>query len=687
MSIDKIRNIILLGHGGTGKTSLAEAMAFSAGVLDRFGKVGDGTTTSDYDPEEIKRQISISTSIVPFDWNNNKINIIDTPGYFDFVGEVTEGLCAADGAVIVVSGKSGVAVGTENAWEYAQAKGLPALFYINKMKSEHANFDKVLQQIKENFGTSIAPIVIPIHEGGKLCGFIDLISMKGYAWQGDKLVPGEIPASMADTAASMREELMETAAGADEELMEIYFENGELTEEELKKAVAIGVRTRVLTPVLAGSSAINAGTNFLMDALVDWFPAPSERGKIEGHLPDSEEAVSFETKEDAPLCAHVFKTVADNYGKISMFRVFSGTLTADSQVYNANKDAMEKIGRLYVLRGKKQIEVDKLVAGDIGAVTKLAVTGTGDTLCSKSNPIILPAIDFPHPKLTLAILPKAKGDEEKISAGLNKLLEEDPTFTFENRAETHQMVISGIGDQHLDVICTKLKSKFGVGVDLGPAKVPYRETIRKPVRVQGRHKKQSGGHGQFGDVWIEFEPNPDSTELVFEEKIFGGAVPKNFFPAVEKGLRECVTRGVLAGYPVVNLKATLVDGSYHPVDSSEMSFKMAASIAYRDGLPQASPVLLEPIGKLVVTIPDANMGDISGDINKRRGRVLGMNPLGHGKSEIEAEVPMSEMSTYASDLRSITQSRGQFTFEFVRYEQAPEMVAQKVIEESKKAAE
>ena len=635
MSIDKIRNIILLGHGSTGKTSLAEAMAFSAGVLDRFGKVGDGTTTSDFDPEEIKRQISIGTSMVPYDWKNNKINIIDTPGYFDFVGEVTEGLCAADGAVIVVSSKSGVAVGTENAWEYAQAKNLPTVFYINKMKSEHANFDKVLQQIKDNFGTSVAPVVIPIHEGGKLGGFIDLISMKGYAWEGDKIVPGEIPVSMADVAKSMREELMETAAGADEELMEAYFENGELTEEQLKKAVAIGVRTRVLTPVLAGSSAINAGTNFLMDALVDWFPNPSERGKIEGHLPESEEAVSFETKEDAPLCAHVFKTVADNYGKISMFRVFSGTLTADSQVYNANKDAMEKIGRLYVLRGKKQIEVDKLVAGDIGAVTKLAVTGTGDTLCSKSNPIILPAIDFPHPKLTLAILPKAKGDEEKISAGLNKLLEEDPTFTFENRAETHQMVISGIGDQHLDVICTKLKSKFGVAVDLGPAKVPYRETIRKPVRVQGRHKKQSGGHGQFGDVWIEFQPG-DVEELVFEEKIVGGAVPKNFFPAVEKGLRDSVKKGVLAGFPVVYLKATLVDGSYHDVDSSEMAFKVAANLAYKAGLPQADPVLLEPIGSLKVYVPDDYMGDVIGDLNKRRGRILGMNPQGDGQSIVEA---------------------------------------------------
>jgi len=682
--ISKIRNVCLISHGGAGKTSLAEAMLYNAGVLDRLGKVVDGTTTTDSDPEEIKRKISIYTSLAPLEWKGDKFNIIDTPGYFDFVGEMMEGIRVADAAIIVVSGKSGVAVGTEKAWQYALKRKLPRMIFINKIDEENANFYAVLDQLREKFGKSIAPFQVPIKEGDHINGFVNIIKMTARKFDGQKIIDIPIPDGMNEQIEPVRQMIIESVAETSEELMEKYFAGEEFTVEEMQNALRTGVIDGSIVPVLCGSAVTNIGVQVLMDSIVEYFPSPDEIGNIEGIKPGTDDIIQMKPAEDQPLAALVFKTIADPYvGKLSIFRVYSGKITADSTVYNPNTDTNEKIGHLYVLRGKKQIEVDSITAGDIGAVTKLTNTNTGDTLCSASNKIILEGIDFPEPAISLAVTPKAKGDEEKITAGLNRLVEEDPTLKVEMNNETHQMLISGVGEQHLDVVVSKLKSKFGISVELTEPKIPYRETIRKKVKVEGKHKKQSGGHGQYGHVWIEFEPG-ETEDLIFEEKIFGGAVPKNFFPAVEKGLRESILHGVLAGYPVVNLKATLVDGSYHPVDSSEMAFKIAAALAYKKGLEQASPVLLEPIGHLEVIVPDDYMGDIIGDLNKRRGRILGMNPMEGGLQQVVAEVPMAEMFKYATDLRSMTQARGSFKLTFERYEEAPPQVSQKVIEEAKK---
>lgn len=686
-STGKIRNVCLMGHGGVGKTSFAEAALFNAKAADRLGKINDGTTTTDYDPEEIKRAFSINTAIAPLDWKEAKINFIDTPGYFDFVGEVNEGIRVADSALILISGRSGVAVGSEQAWSYAKDKGIPVAFFVNKLEDENANFMNVLEGLKSAFGTAVAPFQFPIKEGGKLLGFVDVVTQKGYKYDGANTVPADVPADLTDAISSVRDILMEAIAETDEELMEKYFGGEEFTDEEVSRAVRHGVKNGSIVPVYLGSAALNVGVTPVMDAIASYFPSPEDSGEAEAIDAKTNEKVMLAVKDDGPLAAVVFKTIADPFvGKLSMFRVYSGVMKSDSTVYNPNKQTNEKIGKICFLRGKKQLETTEVGAGDIGAVTKLSTTVTGDTLCSASKPLILEGIEFPAPVLSLAIAPQAKGDEEKVGSGLRKLEEEDPSFKYLNNTETHQMLISGVGEQHLDVIVSKLKSKFGVSVNLFEPRVPYRETIRKKVKVEGKHKKQSGGHGQFGHVWMEFEPG-ENEGLTFEEKIFGGAVPKNYFPAVEKGLRDCIQNGVLAGYPVVNLKATLVDGSYHPVDSSEMAFKVAASIAYKEGLKQAGPVLLEPYGKLEVTVPDSYMGDIVGDVNKRRGRILGMNPIGGGLALVEAEVPMSEMNKYATDLRSMTQARGRFKLEFERYEEAPANVAQVVIDKAKKEAE
>ncbi len=682
---DKIRNVVLLSHSHAGKTTLAEALLFGAGATDKLGKIADGTTLLDFDPEEIKRKFSINTVTSPYIYKDYKINLIDTPGYFDFAGEVSEGIRAAEGALIVVSAKSGVSVGTELSYERAKKANLPVIVFINKMDDDHANYTKTLEELKEKFGRCVAPFRMPIIEDRKLTGYVNIITMKAYAYTAtsdDGEIP--IPDYLADEIANCRNFLCEAVAETSDELMERYFAGEEFTEDEMRVALKKGVKDGSIVPVYSGSAINNMGVRFLSNAFVNYFPAPDADGVVKG-VDKSGGEVELPVKADAPLSIQVFKTIADPFvGKMSLIKVCTGTLTADTPIYNSTKDVNEKPGKIYTLLGKKQVEVPSLTAGDIGVLNKLAYTTTGDTLCSAAKPIIFPTITFDRPVLTMAIVPKSKGDEEKITSGLRRLMEEDPTFTIENRVETHQMVISGMGEQHLDIIVSKLKAKFGVDVTLSPAKVPYRETIRKKVKVQGRHKKQSGGHGQFGDVWIEFEPG-ETEELIFEEKIFGGAVPKNFFPAVEKGLQESILEGPLAGYPVVNLKATLVDGSYHPVDSSEMSFKLAASIAYKEGMAQASPVLLEPIGKLMVTIPDDYMGDVFGDVNKRRGRVIASNPAeGKGKSVVEADVPMSEMTSYATDLRSMTQGRGSFTFDFSGYEQAPDSIAQKVIAESKK---
>ena len=672
---ENIRNVVVLGHGGAGKTSLVEAILHKAGASDRFGKIQDGTTVSDYDQEEIKRKISVNLSMAPCVWHtpkisDSKLNLIDTPGYFDFAGEAMGGIRAAESALIVINAKSGVQVGTENAWKYATDRNMARMMFINMMDDENANFDNVVAQIHEKFGASAAVFRVPIKEGKDITGYVNIVSGKAYTVANDVETEIPIPDSMKTSYDKYHDALVEAVALTSDELLERYFAGDVITDEEMRAVLKGSVKQGQVVPVYGGfCTGKTFAVRSLMDAMLKYLPSPVE----------AETTPACDAGGD--LSAVVFKTLADSYGKISLIRVMSGTLKADSTVYNASKDVNERIGKLYVLRGKKQIEVPELKAGDIGAATKLSYTLTGDTL-AKQGGAVLEGVELPSPSIKMAIIPLAKGDEEKIGTGLNKLREEDPTFAVSNNKETKEMTISGTGELHLDVITSKLKTKFGVGVELAAPKIAYRETIRKSVKVQGRHKKQSGGHGQFGDVWIEFSHH-DGNELIFEEKIVGGAVPKNYFPAVEKGLQESIQKGVLAGYPVVGLKAVLVDGSYHPVDSSEMAFKVAASLAYKDGLAQASPVLLEPIGHLEVIMPEDLMGDIIGDINKRRGRILGMNPVGDGKGEVIAEVPESEMCKYATDLRSMTRARGKFTFVFERYEEVPENIAQKVIESSK----
>lgn len=683
-TMEKLRNVCLMSHGGAGKTTLAEAMLFNTGVLDRFGKVNDGTTTTDYDPEEIKRKISISTAIAPCEWKDCKINIIDTPGYFDFVGEVKQGIRVSDGAIILVPAKGGVAVGTEKSWAYAKEQGIPKMFFINKMDEENANFFEVLDQLVNTFGKSVIALQLPIIDGDKYTGFVDVVGMTAKKFDKDKLVDTAIPAGLNDKVAKIREALNEAIAETNEELMEKFFGGEEFTAEELHKGLTLGIADGSIVPVFCGAALQNLGIQTLMDMIIEYMPSPAGKPVIKALKAGTETEIELKASADESLSALVFKTIADPFvGKISIFRVYSGTFKSDTTVYNSTAEKNEKTAQVFMLRGKKQLPVDKLIAGDIGAVAKLQYTNTNDTLCDQAKPVELDKIEYPEPALSLAVEPKAKGDEEKISSGLTRLQDEDPTFKVSINTETHQTLISGVGEQHLDVIVSKLKAKFGVSVNLVDPKVPYRETIKKKVKVEGKHKKQSGGHGQYGHVWVEFE-HGDVEDLVFEEKIFGGSVPKQYHPAVEKGLREAIPHGILAGYPVVNLKATLVDGSYHDVDSSEMAFKIAARLAYKKGLPLANPVLLEPISRVEVYIPDNYMGDIIGDLNKRRGRILGMNPQNGGLQQVVADVPSSEMFKYANDLRSMTQGRGSFRQYFDRYEEAPAMVAQKIIDEAKK---
>ena len=682
-AVQKLRNICLLAHGNGGKTTLAEAMMFNTGVLDRFGKVADGTTTTDYDPEEVKRKISISTAMAPCEWLDHKINVIDTPGYFDFVGEVRQGIRVADGAVIVVSAKSGVSVGTEKSWAYAKERNVARMFFINKMDEENANFNAAYDKMISTFGNSVIPFQLPIYEAEKFVGYVDVINMTAKKFQKDKLVDAEIPADLTDKISKIKDSLNELIAETDESLMEKFFGGEQYTQDEIQKGIKAGIADGTIAPIFCGSAFANLGVRELMNAIIEYMPSP-EDVTVTAKKAGTEDTVEIKANPAGTMSALVFKTIADPFvGKISMFRVYSGTFKSDSTVYNSTTEKTEKVGPLFVMRGKKQIPADKLIAGDIGGIAKLAGTNTNDTLCDISNRVVLDKIVFPEPAISMAIEPKAKGDEEKINLGLHKLQDEDPTFKLTMNTETHQSLISGVGEQHLDVIVSKLKAKFGVSVNLIDPKVPYRETIRKKVKVEGKHKKQSGGHGQYGHVWIEFE-HGETEDLMFQEKIFGGSVPKSYHPAVEKGLREAISRGVLAGYPVVNLKATLVDGSYHDVDSSEMAFKIAARLAYKKGLPLASAVLLEPIAHVEVHVPEKYMGDIIGDLNKRRGRILGMNPQDDGSQQVEAEVPQSEMFKYATDLRSMTHGRGSFMLRFERYEEAPAIVANKIIEDAKK---
>ncbi len=683
-SCENIRNVCLLGHGNAGKTTLAESMLFLTGATDRFGSVVDGNTVMDYDAEEVKRRFSIATSLAPVEWNDVKINIIDTPGYFDFVGEMLEGLVVSDGAIILVGAKDGLQVGTEKAWTAVNERKIPRMFFISKLDEENSDFTKVFNQLKDKFGKSVIALEIPIFENGKLTGIVNVPKMKAVYFNGKDRTEGEIPANMLSQIEGYKEGIAEAVAETDEELMEKYFAGEAFTDEEIRKGIKIGAKNGDIAPVLCGSSIQKAGVALLLDAINKYMPAHCEKGKVKVLNATTKEPMDIPADEKSPVVVRVFKTIADPFvGKISFLKVLSGTLLPDSTVYNVNKERSEKISNIFAMKGKQQINVSKLVSGDIGAVAKLTATETNDTLASKDKAVLVEPIQFPEPMLAMAIMPKAKGDEDKIGTGLHRLLEEDPTFKMYLHPETKQTLIYGTGDQHLDIIVSKLRNKFKVEVELVNPIVPYRETIKKKVKVEGKHKKQSGGHGQFGDVWIEFEPGP-TEDLVFEEKIFGGSVPKQYFPAVEKGLRDSMQRGILAGYPMVHLKATLVDGKYHDVDSSEMAFKIAANLAYKEGMRQAGPVLLEPICHVEVNVPDDYMGDIIGDLNKRRGRVLGMNPQDNGQQQVVAEVPQAEMFRYATDLRSITQGRGSFTMNFERYEEAPPMVADKVIAEAAK---
>lgn len=681
----RIRNIALTGHSDSGKTSLAEALLFKAGASDRLGKTSEGNTVCDFDPEEIKRKVSVCTAVAPFAWGSTKINLIDTPGLFDFAGEAAQGVRAAESLLIAVSGKSGVDVGTEKAYKMAKDLSKATLFFVSKLDVEHSDFYKVFEELKSTFGPSVCPIVVPYVEDQQVKCYINLIDMKAYTYD-DKGEAHEVDMpDFGHRLDGLTAAVSEAVAETDESLFEKYFSGEQFTRDEIIRGVHTGVTNGSISPVLCGCSTNLQGIDMLLDCIVDLLPSPWEKG-AEVAVDAEGEPVEVPCTDEAPLAAYVFKTIADPFvGKLSYVKVISGKLAADSAPINSRTGQPERLGKIIYIRGKKQEDTAYITAGDIGAVTKLAATETGDVLCDPKKVLSFDPIHFPHPCLTMAIKAEAKGDEAKIASALQRLMEEDPTLAYENNAETHQQLISGLGEQHLDVLVSKLKNKFGVSVSLEVPRVAYRETIRKKVKVQGKHKKQSGGHGQFGDVWVEFEPTVGD-DLVFEEKVFGGAVPKSFFPAVEKGLQDCVKHGVLAGYPVVGLKATLVDGSYHPVDSSEMSFKMAASLAYKAGMPQASPVLLEPIGNLKVYVPDSNTGDIIGDLNKRRGRVLGMNPANDGLQEIEADVPMSEMSDFATAIRSMTQGRGYFTLEFARYEQLPSNLEAKVIEEAKKFA-
>ncbi len=680
-SSKNIINVCLAGHGGSGKTSLAEALLFYSKATDRLGKISEGNTVCDFDPEEIKRKTSVSCAVAPFEWANYKINLIDTPGLFDFAGEMCQGIKACDCALITVSGKSGVTVGAQKAYDLAIENDKATMVFVGKMDSEHADFYKVFEELKTNFGPSVCPIVVPFVENHKVLCYINLLDMKAYAYEGG--VAKEVP--MPDFGYRLDgliAAVSEAVAETDEELMEKYFSGEEFTKDELIKGIHDGVKTGKITPVFCGCASNLEAVDMLLDGMTYLMPSAFEKTR-EKATDDKGEVIDLKCAEDKPLLAFVFKTVADPFvGKLSYFKVISGKLTPDMAPVNARTGNPERLGKLLCVRGKKQEDADFIDAGDIGAVSKLGETMTGDTLCDPKRILTIEPIKFPKPSMSMAVVIKTKGDEGKISQALSRLKEEDPTMDCYNNTETKQQVISGLGEQHLDVIVSKMKSKFGIDIGLIQPRVAYRETIRKKVKVQGRHKKQSGGHGQYGDVWIEFEPC-DSEELVFAENVFGGSVPKNFFPAVEKGLRDCAVKGVVAGYPVVGLKATLVDGSYHPVDSSEMSFKMAASIAYKEGLVQASPIILEPIGTLSAFVPDANTGDVMGELNKRRGRVMGMNPAEKGLQEIVAEVPMSEMHDFTTFLRSMTQGRGYFTLEFTRYDPLPSALEAKVVEDAK----
>ena len=683
----EVRNVTVLGHSGAGKTAVLEAMLHFTKATDRFGKTSEGSSIIDYDAEEIRRGLSVYTSIVPIEWKETKINFIDTPGYLDFVGEMESGSAAGDNVLIVVGAKDGVQPGTQRAWEIATEKGLPTIFFVNKVDEEHASFDKAYQGLREAFGKSVIPFEVPILDGEEVIGSVNILRDKAWYFKGDKAdrtKSYEVPEDMKDVVAAYKDQIAEAVAMGDDELMEKYFEGEPFTEAELTRGVRIGVRNGEIRPVFSGSAVNMTGIERLLDLIDKYFPMYGEQGILEVTDIETNEPVEILTDETGDLTVQVFKTIVDPFvGRISFLKVRSGVLTTDTQVYNPKKDKMEKINQIFIIKGKHQTAVGKLFTGDIGAVTKLQYTQTNDTLCDKGKHYVVDDITFSEPMLGVAVWPKTKNDDDKLTNALARMVEEDPTTRLINNPETKENVLYCVGDQHIDVIVNKMKAKYKVEVNLTTPKIPYRETIKKTVIGEGRHKKQSGGHGQFGHVFVEFSPNPDVEEMVFEETVFGGAVPKQYFPAVETGLRECMVKGFLAGYRVVNVKANLKDGKYHDVDSSEMAFKLAAHLAYKDAMPNAGCILLEPIENVKVIVPEEYTGTIIGDLNKRRGTIMGMD-MENGRQVITATVPLAELLKYPTDLRSMTQGRGVYTQEFDHYDPVPGNIAEKIVAEAAK---
>ena len=682
---NKLRNVAIVAHGGSGKTSLVESLLFNAGTTTRLGRVDDGTTISDFEPEEIKRKVTISASLAPCEWREHKINFIDTPGYADFVGEVKGALRAVDSTLIVLCAASGVEVETEKVWKYAAQLNLPRLAFINKMDRENADFYRVLQEMQESFGTNVLPIQIPIGSEEAFIGIIDLLKMKAIVpgnKQGTQYTESDIPEDMLEVSFNLRQKLIESAAEGDDDLLAKYLEGEELSDDEINIGLCKGISQGKIFPVMCGSAYKNIGSQQIMDAILNYLPSPEEKSFFGIHPATKAE---IERKTSDPFAAMVFKTTADPFvGRLSYIRVVSGVMKPDSTVYNGVRDKVERVGHLFTLRGKHQEPLTSVYAGDIAVVAKLQETLTGDSLCEKDKPIIFEPIAYPKPMFTMCIEAKNKNDEDKIGNALHRLTDEDPTFKIVKNTETKQLLISGIGEVHTDIMAERMKRKFGVDVVLSTPKVPYRETIRGTVKVEGKHKKQSGGHGQYGHVWLQLDPLPVGKEFEFVDSIFGGSVPRQYIPAVEKGVREALMGGVLGGYPMVDVKVTLYDGSYHNVDSSEMAFKIASTMALRKGALQAKPALLEPICNVQINVPASFMGDVIADLNGKRGRIQGMEPLEQGEGLIKAQVPMSEMFKYAIDLRSITQGRGCFDLNFSHYDEVPQRIAEVIITANKK---
>ena len=676
--VERIRNVAVVGHGGVGKTSLVEALLFCAGATERMGRVDDGTATTDFDPEEVRRKITINAATAPLEWRDHKVNLIDTPGYPDFVGEAHAALRVADAALFVVDALSGVQVQTEKLWKVADQHGLPRLVVVNRLDRENAQFARAVESLQARFGAHVVPLQVPLGSETALRGVVDLVGMRAFTYEGGRAREAELPEDARDEALSWREKLLERAAESDDALLEKYLEQGELSEDELRGGLRAGVASGRVVPVVCAVATSGLGAQGVLDLVVDLVPSPADR--------PAEVSVDGQTLRpdpSGPLAALVFKTMADPYvGRLSYFRVYSGTLRSDSQVYNANKERAERVGQLYLLRGKQQIPVSEVPAGDLGAVAKLSETQTNDTLCSKDHPVRLRPVEFPRPAIAMTVEPKSKQDEDKLGQALARLAEEDPTLHVEHDPESKKTILSGLGESHLEIVADRLRRKFHVEVQLGQPHVPYRETVRKKATAEGRYVKQTGGRGQYGVCTIEIEPLPRGTGYEFVDRIFGGAIPQQFRPSVDKGVRKAMEEGVLAGYPVVDVRVTLVDGKTHPVDSSDIAFQIAGSLAFKKAAEQAGVVLLEPIMNVSVTVPDDLVGDVIGDLNGKRGRIQGMEPNGDGTTTVRAQVPMAEMLRYASDLRSITGGRGFFEMSFSHYEEVPSHIAQKVVEEA-----